>query len=302
MARLPVPPVQVMPPEGIAPVTQDVDTTGQDALSPTTQVLNYLKARGYTPSTENVRRALEANARDPGVISGLRSDTAATEADDQAAMAAARGRAGGGGGNSGGRPLPVPPIPPAGGPQNTSAPPASSEPGGGITGSLGDKIIAGLGAVLPSAVSALLPRPGGTPPMPSGPGAVPNPGAPQVGGPQSPLQLTGPQDGTPQLPAPPAQLAPPPPGATPTSDSITKSLEGPPSMLPGVQPVQPGTVSNMPTGASTVDPSVVNEANIRGGLRPAPTVPFRGGPVVGGAAPIPTVHVTPRPVGHLILR
>jgi hypothetical protein len=301
MARLPVPPTQVMPPEGTAPVTQDVDTTGQDALSPTTLVLNYLKARGYTPSTENVRRALEANARDPGVIGGLRSDTAATDADDKAAMAAARGNAGGGAGGGDSRPMPVPPIPPTGGAPNTSAAPAPSD--GSVSSSLGDRIIAGLGAVLPSAASALLGRGG---PPPGATGGIPAPGGPggppQLGGPQLSPQLGGPEVGAPQLPAPPPQLVASPPGASATGDSITKSLEGPPSMLPGVQPVQPGAVSGMPTGPSTPDPSVVNEANIRGGFRPAPTVPFRGGPVVGGAAQIPTVRVTPRPVGRLVLR
>ena len=106
--RLPTPPQPVMPPEGIAPVTQEVGLgAGDDAMSPTTMVLNYLKARGYQPTSENVRRALEANMRDPGVITGLRSDRGATEAEDQAAMAAARG-----GGRGGGSRLPVPPIPP----------------------------------------------------------------------------------------------------------------------------------------------------------------------------------------------
>lgn len=103
--RLPTPPQPVMPPEGIAPVTQEVGLgAGDDAMSPTTMVLNYLKARGYQPTSENVRRALEANMRDPGVITGLRSDRGATEAEDQAAMAAARGGGGSGGGGSNAEP------------------------------------------------------------------------------------------------------------------------------------------------------------------------------------------------------
>ena len=64
--------------------------------------MRYLQSKGVPPSSANVRAALEANARDPGVIPGLRSDTPATEADDQAAMRATGkgGVVGGGGGSS----------------------------------------------------------------------------------------------------------------------------------------------------------------------------------------------------------
>jgi len=95
---LPVPPMPVMPPEGIAPVTDPASTGTAPDASPTTMVLQYLKSRGFQPSSENVRRALEANQRDPGVIPGLRSDRPATDAEDMAAMRAA----GAGGGSSGG--------------------------------------------------------------------------------------------------------------------------------------------------------------------------------------------------------
>lgn len=77
----------------VAPTVQNSTQTDDDAASPTasptTKVLAYLRTKGIPPSSANVRAALEANARDPGVIPGLRSDTAATEADDQAAMKAA---------------------------------------------------------------------------------------------------------------------------------------------------------------------------------------------------------------------
>jgi hypothetical protein len=104
---IPTPPMPVMPPEGIAPVTDPASTGTAPDASPTTMVLQYLKSRGYQPSSENVRRALEANQRDPGVIPGLRSDRPATDAEDMAAM-----RAAGAGRGGGGRSLPVPPIPP----------------------------------------------------------------------------------------------------------------------------------------------------------------------------------------------
>lgn len=86
-------------PSGVAPVTDPSVVGGAPDASPTTLVLQYLRQRGFTPSSENVRRALEANQRDPGVIPGLRSDRPATEAEDQAAMrAAGRGGSGGAGG------------------------------------------------------------------------------------------------------------------------------------------------------------------------------------------------------------
>ena len=75
-------------PSGVAPVTDPSVVGGAPDASPTTLVLQYLRQRGFTPTTENVRRALEANQRDPGVIPGLRSDRPATEAEDQAAMVA----------------------------------------------------------------------------------------------------------------------------------------------------------------------------------------------------------------------
>lgn len=152
--RMPVPPTPVMPPEGLAPVTQEVGLgAGDDAMSPTTMVLNYLKARGYQPTSENVRRALEANMRDPGVITGLRSDRGATEAEDQAAMAAARGGGGGGGSR-----LPVPPIPPTQTPAgpvdrhddtNTASPDTSAAPT-----NIGSSIISGIPLALAGGAGA----------------------------------------------------------------------------------------------------------------------------------------------------
>ena len=103
-------------PSGVAPVTDPSVVGGAADASPTTLVLQYLKQRGYQPSSENVRRALEANQRDPGVIPGLRSDTGATEAQDQAAMRAAgvgAPRGGGGGRTSAAPARPGVPVAPS---------------------------------------------------------------------------------------------------------------------------------------------------------------------------------------------
>jgi hypothetical protein len=75
-----------------------------------------------------------------------------------------------------------------------------------------------------------------------------------------------------------------------TAEATQKAIAGPEPALPGVQPYQPtapgvqpvppATVSNMPVGPSTADPAVLNEANIAGGNKPAPNVPFT--PRAGG--------------------
>jgi len=191
--QLPRPPIPVMPDTGQVPVTQQIDRTGQDALSPTTMVLNYLKERGFQPTSENVRRALEANARDPGVIEGLRSDTSATN--DPV-------------GAGGGARLPVPPIPPVlERPNQSMVPPAaaavSTGVGGGDGGSGSDKAIAGLGAILPSIASLILG--GRTPPRSPipGPAAIPPPAGAPLALPAPPLQLE----------APAKQITGPPPAA-----------------------------------------------------------------------------------------
>ena len=145
---MPVPPQPVMPPEGIALVTDPASTGTAPDASPTTMVLQYLKSRGFQPSSENVRRALEANARDPGVIPGLRSDRPATDAEDMAAMRAA----GVGGAGGGARPLPIPPIPPSGGAPNTSAAPSTG--GTADTGAVGGSGIGPLGMSIAAGIPA----------------------------------------------------------------------------------------------------------------------------------------------------
>src|SRR5882672_3816750 len=181
--------------KGPVPVTQQVDTTGQDAMSPTTMIQNYLQARGYQPTAENVRRALEANSRDPGVITGLRSDTAATNDPT--------------GGGRGGPLRPGTPqnaintsiamgdrAPGTGDAPETSAAPTSVDSG---------QALGGLAALVPGIAKLIL---GGARPAPPPiPGAAPAPGGvPQIGGPEPRLALPAPAA---QLGAPAPQIAPP---------------------------------------------------------------------------------------------
>src|SRR3954464_347985 len=106
-------------------VMSDYDPS-KDPRSSNALIQAYLASKGLQPTGDNVRRALEGNNANPGMIKGLMNSLPSTEAEDQAAMAAARGRASGGGGSS----IPVPPVPPAGGGGggggNTSAAPGAT--------------------------------------------------------------------------------------------------------------------------------------------------------------------------------
>lgn len=52
---------------------KEPDASGDDA-SPTTKVRKYLSSKGLQPTAENTRRALSENARNPGLIEGLRNE------------------------------------------------------------------------------------------------------------------------------------------------------------------------------------------------------------------------------------
>lgn len=157
-----------------------------DSASPTSLIMNYLKAqgklRGAGPSSADVRAVLEENARNPGTVPGL------TNYAPPGADAAA----------TGGRAMPVPPIPPGvGGPDqsNTASAPGetprgsgdpttSAPPPGGdansdmmralaATGLLGSGVGAAIlgGRNLPTTGTPGMPTPGGSVPPPVDPGA-----------------------------------------------------------------------------------------------------------------------------------
>src|SRR3954453_4765479 len=83
-----------------------------DPRSSNSLIHGYLASKGLPLTAENVRRALEANNANPGMIknsaSSLVNSLPSTEAEDQAAMAARAGGRAGGGSN-----VPTPPVPPA---------------------------------------------------------------------------------------------------------------------------------------------------------------------------------------------
>lgn len=219
-------------------------------LSPTTIILNDLKRRGVPITPDNIRRAVIANARDPGTSGpdlGYVSDTgrqislrnAAPETDGpgvgQGGNVAGKVE---GSGRGGGRNLPVPPVPPSeraqAGPVDrrddqssspaTSAPPTSAMD---LTG-LGAAILGGgaglygmgryLGRPMPIGGDAARPVPNFTLANEFGPWPAPDvpPGVPAVAGQEYAGRApTGPNGrvvdvNPPGLPAPQGALPAPP--------------------------------------------------------------------------------------------
>ena len=125
-----------------------------DPQSPTAMIMKYLARQGVGPTSDNVRAALEQQARDPNTIAGLRADYAPPDKDGSSVAGKIEGSGGGPAGSGQGKP--TPPPPPADlthvagadevgwqpGSPNTSAQPSS---GMDLTG-LGQAILGGLGA------------------------------------------------------------------------------------------------------------------------------------------------------------
>jgi hypothetical protein len=220
--QLPVPPIPVMPPEGTAPVTNQVDTAGQDLMSPTVMIQNYLQARGYQPTSENISRALAANQQDPGVIPGLRSDTPGVNPPVAA------------GSGGGGAPLPTPPIPPQMaseqlGPPELMGPPVGPDAGGGP----------GMGTIA-AIVSSILGGGYGLKRYLGGMGG--SPAAPAASAPTTPpAEAVGPASKT----EPTTSAAP----ESPQEAALRKATDGSP--VEGVKPVDPSKVAGRSQGPTT---------------------------------------------------
>lgn len=105
-----------------------------DAPDATTLVHRFLTSKGLQPTGENVRRALEQNASNPGYITGLRNQdppaaepgTAAPNNDRGANRRAESGRSNATQ-TTGGVELPTPPMPPPNGGAAQSAPAPSAQ-------------------------------------------------------------------------------------------------------------------------------------------------------------------------------
>lgn len=243
-----------------------------EVQSPTTLVLNYLKQSGQQPTSANVRRALEANQRDPTLIPGLINDRPATDAEDQAAMAASKQ-------GTGAARQPSGPIQdqsntaraPGEAAPDRGDPTTSAQPDGGM-GPLGLSVLLGVPAAAAMYGASKIPAMGGNVSVPGGSvPAMPDPGAIAPPNPADVQLLQG----------PPANEA-----VSPMEAQMQKALAPPQQMIEqspvaGVQPIGP------PGGADTAPP--------RGPVEPvAPQVPF--------SSPSPRVAPTAEELAALAAR
>lgn len=129
-----------------------------ETISPTAAITGYLRSKGLQPTSENVRRTLEANAANPGMIPGLTNQAppSAEEAPPQAPRRSAPSVAppspvSGGEAMGPEMPMPTPPMSPTspGSPVPTADVQASTSTdgsGGGLNINLGEAILGALGA------------------------------------------------------------------------------------------------------------------------------------------------------------
>lgn len=211
------------------PVTSDFDPA-----SPSGMVLSYLRSKGLTPDANNVRSALETQARGGNLMPGLVTEEPPPAEDrhpSRTTRNVARDVE-----SSGERPLPTPPIPPAGyAPtgtdvgKETSAPP----PSGFATSGLGDLIIAGVPALGMGAGAAYYlnrggPTPGGNVPPPPDVGAT----APATGDQYRVMPNTAPEE---------------------DPFNLMKAIQGREALPPGVGPVDAVNAAN-PQGVQVQPP------------------------------------------------
>jgi len=254
---------------GQVPETQ----AGGDPLSPTTLIYNYLREKGMPLTSDNVRRVLEGNAQNPGMIQGTGRDDAHSNAEmpiplindvagtDPKTSAAPGQR----------KPLPTPPIPPQAQLPNQEVRNQPPEQTGFMSNAtdLGRWIL-GRGNPPP-------------PPTPNYQLELRNPTQPpQISGPPEQLRLSGPGGGAqtgappevPRLP-PPAAIPMPQVPATPTPPAATVVPANPPvppvAMDRALEPArQPRvTVQQMPTEQLRAPPI-------------SPQAPIEQGPVARG--------------------
>jgi hypothetical protein len=259
-------------------------------------VLNFLKSKGYPLNGASIRTALEQNAREPGYIPGLDNNAPSTEAEDQAAMRAAGVGSGGRGGSSSARPSVANKIE-AGSPKdasNTTMTPSEKEYAG--------RSSAQPTGTNPSDSSMLLPAAilGGSGLAGAGlwraskfaGGSTPLAATPAVGESVPPYTAEGfdPLQRPPVQPynaegVDPLQRAPVDPMQAALDRAMQPSATGPSSL---VAPTTNTATNEVSIGnARPMDPGAISDANIAGGFKPAPDVPFTPRPG------IPTITVRP---------
>jgi hypothetical protein len=213
-------------------------------MSPTVMIQNYLKARGYQPTSENISRALAANQQDPGVIPGLRSDTPGVN--PPVGAGGGRGAVTGGGTPQNAINTSVAQgdtAPGSGDPTTSAAPPDNSS----LTGILSGLGVGGLAGLAQRILG------GGRPPLP-GAGA---PAMTDVGG--GVAQLGGPEARL-ALPAPPLRLAAP---ATPADTRLPSPMQQPPAVIQQPAPTDQGVSSALDKAVPPDAPAPAKKPRVR---------------------------------------
>jgi len=247
---------------------------GGDPLSPTTLIYNYLREKGMPLTSENVRRVLESNAQNPGIIPGTGRDDAYSNAEmpvhlvnDVAGVdpKAAPGQ----------RRLPMPPTPPKLGDEQG---PPYTPPVGVSSDPILDIAKRVLGGIPPPGPNSPPPQWPSGPPSPSPVGQPPvpqmNPPTPgaEVALPVDPMEASMQRAMQPRLPGPTAQLALPAPPQAPAP----AQLSAPPA------PQRPATIAGPPAPLLLEGPKTPN-VSVR--QLPTPT-PQMQAPPISPQAPV----------------
>lgn len=255
--QLPLPPNAPDQPSGNSALNAlPVDQRGNDPLSPTTLIYNYLRQQGMPLTSENVSRALSANSRQPGIIPSPDA-------------------------NMPGAPMPIPMIndvPGAntgGGSSKRSAPPAArwDVPSDQARWDLPTSILKGAS------------------PQPYIP--LPNAGAPAIGEPAPPMTLPPPAPPAnvgaaplPTIPPPPAAAAAQVPSPIPPeamAKAVPPELPAPPALpqLPAPRPQLALPAPEVPQAPRIAAPPEVPRISAPSPqlALPAPGKQFRGAPI-----------------------
>ena len=273
----------------------------EDELSPTTIILNSLRAKGLPPNAENIRRAVAQMGRQPDEagpdpVAGLRVQRTDDNVGQGGGSVAGKVEGGGQSGNAGDTKAPTGPAEPrnyeniGGGSDNSGSKTTSAQPSNSMN--LGGAIAAGAG--IPLAFDWLTNRGGGLGaeatepwnvplrgPIDVSPDALPGarvnpalagPGGPQLGAPS--LQLGGP---TPQIAGPDA-------AQSPMEMAMQKAL-APPAGVPQLGGPGEAPAIRLPdqTSGPTIPlPPPEPPASVGGGAAGRPTVTIETNPQLSG--------------------
>lgn len=144
---------------------QDVAAMRTDPLSPTVIAQQFLQKQGLPLTSENMRRALTANANNPGYIPGLVNNEPPTMPIDVTGE-----RSGAAPTAQAAQPMPTPPIPPQATVQNSTQPSTPDDPARMGVAEFLTPVLAATVPIIATAIARMLPiggNIGGVPAVPS---------------------------------------------------------------------------------------------------------------------------------------